>query len=59
MQRLSMFMLNRTAPDSKVTQLYGVDDQSKTLIKSIFNDTSTKMLDSYEKQTEKQKQDIK
>lgn len=52
MQRLSLFMLNRTAPDSKVTQLHGVDEQSKALVRSIFNDTSTRMLDSYERKAE-------
>lgn len=54
-----MFMLSRTAPDSKLSQLHGVDEGTKTLVRSIFNDTSTRMIETYERKIDKQKQHIK
>jgi hypothetical protein len=50
MQRLSLFMINRTSNDTKYA---GIDDQSKTIVKSIFNENASRMLEYYEQKNEK------
>jgi hypothetical protein len=38
MQKLSLFMLSRTAPDSKASAVYNIDEATKSLIRSVFNE---------------------
>ena len=51
MQKLSMFMLSRTS-NTKEQSTFDIDETSANLIRSIFNENSTKMLEYYERKVE-------
>ena len=38
MQKLSLFVLSRTASDSKAQAVYNIDETTKSLIRSVFNE---------------------
>ncbi len=46
MQRMSLFMLNRTQDDSKFQKVHGgVDETTKAIVRSVFNEQSARMID--------------
>ena len=53
MQRMSLFMLNRTSEKDQ-----GVDESTKAIVRSVFNEQSARMVDQYEKRVEQQKTEI-
>lgn len=48
MQKLSLFVLNRTNSDSKIK----FDEHSQAIVRSVFNENSARMIDHYEKRVE-------
>jgi chromosome segregation ATPase len=48
MQKLSIFVLNRTNSDSKVK----FDEHSQAIVRSVFNENSARMMDHYERRVE-------
>ena len=55
MQRMSLFMLNRTSSKQAVE---AVDEQTKAIVRSVFNEQSARMIDQYEKTISQQRGEI-
>ena len=54
MQKLSIFVLNRTNSDSKIK----FDEHSQAIVRSVFNENSARMMDHYERRVEAQRLEI-
>lgn len=54
MQKLSLFVLNRTNSDSKIK----FDEHSQAIVRSVFNENSARMMDHYERRVEAQRLEI-